>query len=177
LTSRFALPEKGNTHKIGSRVTLYDAVRKLYTTICSEEAKDVDGVIWKRQETEYLNGTKPKDGTKVFRNQQAHVLLSSLLAQAHNDKYEVSGRGVDGKIVYAMSDDNTVTAMCDVIFDKTGDYQCAEIRDMILNDPFNISNGSPQFGNIPVGSYILPRVLDEITRVDEIRDNLKTLTD
>jgi hypothetical protein len=41
-----------------------------------------------------------------------------------------------------MSDDNTVTAMCDVIFDKTNDPQCTKIRQTIINDPFNMSNGT-----------------------------------
>ena len=67
--------------------------------------------------------------------------MSTLIATAQQEKYEVSARGVDGKLSYAMSDDNTVTAMCDVVFDKTGDPQCTAIRDMIINDTFNMSNG------------------------------------
>jgi len=66
--------------------------------------------------------------------------MSILIAKAQYEKYEVVGRGVDGKLNYAMSDDNTVTAMCDVIFDKTGDTQCTKIRQMIMDDPFNMSD-------------------------------------
>jgi len=69
-----------------------------------------------------------------------------------------------------MSDDNTVTAMCDVIFDKTNDPHCAKIRQMITNDPFNMSNGTAQFGKIPVGSYILPRINDDDVSYEIVND-------
>ncbi|MEE3413778.1 MAG: hypothetical protein VZR53_00215 [Prevotella sp.] len=49
------------------------------------------------------------------------MVISTLIAKAQYEKYAVVGRGVDGKANYAMADDNTVTAMCDAIFDKTGD--------------------------------------------------------
>ena len=168
LTEKFTLPARGNTHKAGAKVTLQQAVSKLYSTIVAETVNG-GGMIKVRQETR--NGKIISiNGADVFRNQQAHVLLSTLLASAQQQKYEVSGRGVDGKLSYAMSDDNTVTAMCDVIFDKTGDPQCAKIRTTILNDPFNMSNGTSQFGMIPVGSYILPRINEEGVGYEIVND-------
>lgn len=168
LTERFTLPAKGNTHKAGAKVTLHQAVTKLYSAIVAETING-GGIIKVRQETR--NGKVISiNGADVFRNQQAHVLLSTLIAFAQQQKYEVSGRGVDGKLSYAMSDDNTVTAMCDVIFDKTGDPQCTKIRNIILNDPFNMSNGTAQFGKIPVGSYILPRINDEDVSYEIVND-------
>ena len=168
LTEKFTLPAKGNTHKAGSKVTLRDTVEKLYSMIVTESVSG-GGVIRTRQE---IRGGKviSIDGAAVFRNQQAHVLLATLIASAQQQKYEVSGRGVDGKLSYAMSDDNTVTAMCDVIFDKTNDPQCAKIRQMIINDPFNMSNGTAQFGKIPIGSYILPRINDEDVSYEIVND-------
>lgn len=173
LTQRHPLPQKGNTHKVGNRVTLHDAVVNLYSEIVSEEMKDPAGVIWKRHKD--IVSDKPVDATKVFRNQQAHVLMSILLATAQKEKYEVVSRSVDNKLSYAMSDHNTVTAMCDVIFDKTGDLQCAKIRQMVLNDPFNISNGSSKFGRIQVGSFILPYVQEDINHIEKLKDDLKEL--
>ena len=168
LTERFTLPAKGNTHKAGAKVTLYQAVTKLYSMIVSELLNG-GGIIKTRQETRNGRLITVK-GQDVFRNQQAHVLLSTLIASAQQQKYEVSGRGVDGKLSYAMSDDNTVTAMCDVIFDKTGDPQCTKIRQMITNDPFNMSDGTVQFGKIPVGSYILPQINNEDVDYEIVND-------
>lgn len=168
LTEKFTLPARGNTHKAGAKVTLQQAVAKLYSAIVAETVNG-GGMIKVRQETR--NGKIISiNGADVFRNQQAHVLLSTLLASAQQQKYEVSGRGVDGKLSYAMSDDNTVTAMCDVIFDKTGDPQCAKIRTAILNDPFNMSSGTVEFGKIPVGSYILPRINEEGVGYEIVND-------
>lgn len=162
LSETFTLPAKGNSHKAGTKVTLFDAVTNLFELILNEE-EDGGGIIRTRLEERYGEIKSVNGPHKVFSNQQAHFLISTLLALAQRDKYEVSERAVDGKLTYAMSDDNTTTAMCNVIFDKTGDVQCTKIRQMILDDPFNISNGTAQFGNIPVGSYILPRVLDNDT--------------
>lgn len=159
LIQKFTLPAKGNVHAAGASVTLRSAADNLYTLIRSEEDQGfVPGVIGVREE-EYRGNIRSINGKDVFRNKQIHLLMSTLIATAQQEKYEVSARGVDGKLSYAMSDDNTVTAMCDVVFDKTGDPQCTAIRDMIINDPFNMSNGAEQFGNIPIGSYILPQVL------------------
>ena len=99
-----------------------------------------------------------------------HTILSILIATAQHEKYEVSARGVDGKLTYAMSDDNTVTAMCDVIFNKTNDPQCTKIRQIIVNDPFNMSVGEGPFRDMPVGSYILPRINGENVGYEIVND-------
>ena len=168
LTERFTLPAKGNTHKAGAKVTLRETITKLYSLI-NAEILNGGGMIKVRQETR-SGRLISINGLDVFRNQQAHVLLSTLIATAQQQKYEVSGRGVDGKLSYAMSDDNTVTAMCDVIFDKTEDPQCTKIRQIIMNDPFNMSDGTVQFGKIPVGSYILPRIDGEGVGYEIVND-------
>jgi hypothetical protein len=41
---------------------------------------------------------------------------------------------------------------------------------MIVNDPFNISDGTDQFGKIPVGSYILPRIDNEDVDYEIVND-------
>lgn len=170
LTSVFTLPAKGNTHQAGARLTLYNAVSDLYAKIlAAEDNGPVPGIIGVTQE-EHRGKIYSVDGRDVFRNQSAHSLLSILIAMAQQQKYAVSARDVDGKTSYAMSDDNTVTAMCDVVFDKTGDTQCTRIRQMITNDPFNISNGTSQFGNIPIGSYILPRINDNNVGYEIVND-------
>jgi hypothetical protein len=69
-----------------------------------------------------------------------------------------------------MSDDNTVTAMCDVIFNKTNDPQCTKIRQIIVNDPFNMSVGEGPFRDMPVGSYILPRINGENVGYEIVND-------
>ena len=166
LTERFTLPDKYNSHKEGAKVTLREAIMKLYSMIVTEELNN-GGVIGPRIEAR--KGVLV-DGLRVFRKQQAHMLLSILIAKAQQQKYEVSARAVDGKLTYAMSDDNTVTAMCDVIFDKTGDVQCTKIRQMIMNDPFNMSNGTTQFGKIQIGSYILPKLDDDDIGYEIVND-------
>lgn len=157
LTETFTLPDKYNSHKEGAKVTLREAIMKLYQKIKTEEINN-GNIIGMRLDprTGYLI-----NGLDVFRRQQAHMLLSILIAETQQKKYQVVARAVDGKLTYAMSDDNTVTAMCDAIFDKTGDAQCTKIRQMIINDPFNMSNGTAQFGKIQIGSYILPRLKDD----------------
>ena len=167
LTEIFSLPARGDFSQTGSQVSLYTAMIEQMTAIDSELAngklQNKEPVIGIRN-IEEGNRIKVKDGTDVFRRSKLHVLISTLLAKAQNDKYEVVGRAVDGKTTYAMSDDNTVTAMCDVIFDKTGDPQCTEIRKIILNDPFNIADGGvfgDKFGGIPLGSFILRALGDK----------------
>lgn len=180
------LQEKGSPTKTGNSITLYNAVTNLNSLIDAE-------LIAGRIPTDKPNGThkgghvirQRKDvkngqpfnhnGLNVFRNQPAHILIATLLAFSQREKYERSGIGVDGKSSYAMSDDNTVTAMCDVIFDKTNDVQCSKIRQMILNDPFNTSAGVSQFGNIPIGSFILPRVQNDLVRGEKLRTQLSAL--
>lgn len=169
LVEKFTLSAKGNSHKAGGKVTLFKAVDTLYNQIKSEEAEG-GGLIRTRLEERGGQIRSINGPHRVFSNQQAHFLISTLLALAQRDKYEVTERGVDGKLNYAMSDDNTTTAMCNVIFDKTGDVQCTKIRQMILDDPFNISNGTAQFGNIPVGSFILPRIFDDNVDYEIVND-------
>jgi len=41
---------------------------------------------------------------------------------------------------------------------------------MIMGDPFNMSNGTNQFGMIPVGSYILPRIDSEDVDYEIVND-------
>jgi hypothetical protein len=91
----------------------------LFSAIKNEE--DFSGGILRPRKEIRGSDVYVVDGRNVFQNSQAYVLMSILIAKAQYEKYEVVGRGVDGKANYAMSDDNTVTAMCDVIFDKTGD--------------------------------------------------------
>lgn len=168
LTERYTLPRKGNTHEAGAQITLVKAISDLAQNIASALANG--GGILRVMPVQYGNEVKDVDGKDVFRGSQAHMILAILLAKAQQKKYEVSARGVDGKLSYAMSDDNTVTAMCDAIFDKTGDIQCAKIRQMITNDPFNISNGTELFGNIPVGSFILPQIGNDDVGFEIIND-------
>ena len=156
LSETFTLPAKGNTHKAGAKVTLFKAVTDLFNAIKNEEA--ITGGVLRPRKEDRGSRIRQLDGRNVFSDSQAYVLMSILIAKAQYEKYEVVGRGVDGKLNYAMSDDNTVTAMCDVIFDKTGDTQCTKIRQMIMDDPFNMSDKTAQFRGIPIGSFILPRI-------------------
>ena len=165
----FVLPAKGNSHKAGSKITIRDAVEDVYTKIQSELSQG-NGVIRSNRLTVNRGRAEVVDGTAVFRNQKLHTILSILIATAQHEKYEVSARGVDGKLTYAMSDDNTVTAMCDVIFNKTNDPQCTKIRQTIINDPFNMSVGEGPFRGMAVGSYILPRINGEGVGYEIVND-------
>ena len=188
LIQPFEYQDKRDPNKTGGDVTLFKAVQDLYSLIDAELLKgripqnrangshQGEHVIRQRKE-EYLGKVKNTNGLNVFRNQRAHVLIATLVASAQQKKYEVSARSVDGKLSYAMSDHNTVTAMCDVVFDRTNDVQCAKIRQMILDDPFNVSTGTPQFGNIQIGSFILPLVQGNVNRGQKLRDVLSKLKD
>lgn len=160
LLEEFTLPARGNLHKAGAKVTIWKAVDEMYTQILSEMGNG-NGVISVRLDVDRYGHPIVVNGTDVFRRQKLQTVLSILIATAQQKKYEVSARGVDGKLSYAMSDDNTVTAMCDVIFNKTDDPQCTKIRQMITNDPFNISAPASQFGRIPIGSYILSKIAED----------------
>jgi hypothetical protein len=120
LTEKFTLPAKGNTHKAGTRLTLIEAADNVYNKINSI-LLDGSGIIGPRKAIKRNEIVTIDDRSDVFINPQLHILMATLIAKAQQEKYEVSGRSVDGKLTYAMSDDNTVTAMCDVVFDKTGD--------------------------------------------------------
>ena len=173
LTQEFSLPDSRSPSKVGNKVTLQGLANAQDTKIVAALSNG-DGIIKVRKENT-INDVITKDDRSIFRNQPIHVLMSTLLAIAQQAKYEVSGRGVDGKLSYAMTDDNTVTAMCDVIFDKTGDTQCSKIRQMIINDPFNISDSGSEFGNMRVGSFILPQINNEIARIEKVKAHLDEL--
>lgn len=187
LMQPFSLQAKGNPNKTGAKITLFQAVTNLNALIDSEllngriPSNMPNGVhkgahVIRQRNIEGKRGDIINhDGRNVFRSQQAHILIATLMALSQQAKYEVCGRAVDDKLSYAMSDDNTVTAMCDVIFDRTNDVQCAKIRQMILNDPFNISTGVPQFGNMPIGSFILPKIQDNLNRGEKLRSSLYEL--
>jgi hypothetical protein len=66
LTEKLTLPAKGNTHKAGAKVTLQQAVTKLYSLIVSEELNG-GGIIKVRQE-ERRGQLVPVNGLDVFRN-------------------------------------------------------------------------------------------------------------